>query len=338
VREDAIRGCLFGMAIGDALGAPTEFMSMAEIIRRFPPHGFPPLIGTPARVTDDTQMALAVGAALLSAPRPYAPDSLAGAFGAAFITWYHDPQNNRAPGMTCMGSTARLISGIPWRDATDIHSKGCGANMRVMPVALLPLDDAVRAGIAQLQAAITHAHPAALAASDLTAWVITWLANGGDPAHLLAAAETYARAQLTTYHADWLGDLWDRSAFTTPEVYIAYGWETVRERLARVVDALATGDPDADPCLLTGAGWTADDALATALHCFLRYPDDPVTALGRAAATSGDSDSIACITGAFAGARHGMSGLPADWVARIEYHAALTRLADGLIGLWAGNA
>jgi len=32
-------GCLFGLALGDALGASTEFLSVDQILRRFPPHG-----------------------------------------------------------------------------------------------------------------------------------------------------------------------------------------------------------------------------------------------------------------------------------------------------------
>ncbi len=58
-------GSLFGMAFGDALGADTEFLSVEQILRRFAPYGPQEPQGNPARVTDDTQMALAVGEALL---------------------------------------------------------------------------------------------------------------------------------------------------------------------------------------------------------------------------------------------------------------------------------
>ena len=60
-------GCLFGLALGDALGAPVEFMNVREILARFPPDGPLEPKGEPARVTDDTQMALAVGEALVEA-------------------------------------------------------------------------------------------------------------------------------------------------------------------------------------------------------------------------------------------------------------------------------
>ena len=54
--------------------------------------------------------------------------------------------------------------------------------------------------------------------------------------------------------------------------------------------------------------------------------DDPVAAIRRAALTSGDSDSIACLTGAFAGAHHGLACWPEAWIARIEYADELTAM------------
>jgi ADP-ribosylglycohydrolase len=68
-------------------------------------------------------------------------------------------------------------------------------------------------------------------------------------------------------------------------------------------------------------------------------PDDPVAVLGRAAASSGDSDSIACLAGAFTGAALGMTAWPVGWERQIEYTDRLTRLAaawdgdDALVSL-----
>jgi ADP-ribosylglycohydrolase len=87
-------------------------------------------------------------------------------------------------------------------------------------------------------------------------------------------------------------------------------------------------DRAGDPCQITGEGWIAEEALMTGLLCFLMYPDDPVAAIRRAAVSSGDSDSIACLTGAFAGAYAGLTAWPQEWTARIEYRDQLTRLAN----------
>ena len=322
-------GCLFGMAFGDALGFKTEFLSVAEIIRQFPPNGPQEIAGTPALVTDDTQMALAVGEALLSAPKPFAPDTLEGPLREAFIEWAGSPDNNRAPGMTCLAACGRLHMGMLWTEATVANSKGCGANMRVQAVGVLPnVTVETRAAVAQFQAALTHGHPTALAASDLTAAAIAFLIAGTTPSDLPKILREYALSQREVYHGDWLGPLWQRPVINTPEQFIARGWDECLGSLAALDVALENGDRLSDPCAITGAGWVAEEALATGLLCFLLFPDDPLAVICRAVVSSGDSDSIACLAGAFAGAYHGLDAWPADWIERIEYRDRLTRLGE----------
>jgi ADP-ribosylglycohydrolase len=327
-------GSLFGMAFGDALGAKTEFLSVDEILRYFPPTGPQEPPGNPALVTDDTQMALALGKALLEADQPYTAAALEEPLKQAFIAWNLSPENNRAPGMTCMRACEQLEKGLAWHKATVMSSKGCGANMRVAPVGVLPtgqdgVDEETRAALAQFQAAFTHGHPTGLAAADLTARAIADLLAGHDPAHLPQHLRAYALSQRTHYHETWLGSLWEQALiFPSPQEYIAYGWDECLKVLDRLDLALQTMDRTSDPCLQTGAGWIAEEAFATGLLCFLLYPANPVAAIRRAVVSSGDSDSIACLTGAFAGAYHGLVGWPAEWVGRIEYRTQLAALGS----------
>ena len=326
-------GCLFGLACGDALGAPGEFLRVHEILVRFPPGGLLQPEGDPARVTDDTQMALAVGEALMQTPRPYTPANLERRLRQTFVAWLRDPENNRAPGRTCLKACGRLEQGLPWQQATVASSKGCGANMRVAPVGLLPagrkgIPEVTRAAIAQFQAAMTHGHPTALAASDLTTKTIAELVAGCSPQELPVRLRTYAEEQRTVYHIDWLGSLWQRPGMTSPASFITHGWDECLAVLDRLDEALRQSDRERDPCLATGEGWVAEEAFATGLLCFLLYPDDPVAALRRAAVTAGDSDSIACLTGAFAGAYHGFGAWPKEWIKRIEYAGRLAMLGS----------
>ncbi len=322
-------GCLFGMASGDALGAEAEFLTVNEILRRFPPAGPLEPVGNPARVTDDTQMALAVGKALLAAPQPYSAASLEKALRQEFIEWNLSPENNRAPGITCINACDNLARGLAWHQATIIRSKGCGANMRVAPVGVLPggpdgISEETRAALAQFQAAMTHGHPTGLAAADLTARAIADLISGCEPAELPRNLRAYALSQREQYHEAWLGELWKQAiTFSTPQEYIARGWDECLVVLDRLELALQVADRESDPCLQTGAGWIAEEAFATGLLCFLLFPADPVAAIRRAVVSSGDSDSIACLTGAFAGAYHGLAGWPATWITRIEYREQL---------------
>ena len=340
VQGSRLTGSLFGLAYGDALGKDTEFSTVSQIQSRFGPDG-PSELPEPALVTDDTQMALAVGEGLVEVlsikaadgnglPHPLTPEALTPVWSRRFVEWAHSPDNNRAPGMTCLRACGGLSEGKPWIDSTIPGSKGCGANMRVTPIGLVAgISSSTRAGAAQLQAALTHGHPTGLAASELTAYATWWLLDGMPPQDLPGALRARADAQREVYHHAWLGDLWKRGA-ESPESFMARGWADCVGALDRLDTALAVGDRASDPCNATGEGWIAEEALATALLCFLLFPDEPRAALQRAATTAGDSDSIAALAGAFAGAAYGIDAFPAPWRERIEYADRLEAVAAGL--------
>ncbi|RMI90642.1 hypothetical protein BIU87_27475 [Streptomyces sp. ZS0098] len=337
VTKRAATGALTGLALGDALGFPTEFKDVPSILATYGDWRSLEL-PKPAVVTDDTQMTLALGRGLRTAMDrgTLGPKRLERPVREEFVEWWRSPENNRAPGNTCLRACHLLSRDErPWQDASQIHSKGCGANMRVAPLGLVPgLTDEQRAGAAQLQSALTHGHPTALAASDLTAHAVRLLAEGAEPTGLIGLLRSYAYENRTRYHAFWLGDLWTRAGDASPEQFIARGWDECLEILVRLQEAVRTASPETDPCRATGEGWVAEEALATGLLCFLLFVDEPVTALRRAACTSGDSDSIACLAGAFAGAHLGADAWPADWADRIEYRDELLTLG----ALWDSRA
>ncbi|GIH15326.1 hypothetical protein Raf01_34980 [Rugosimonospora africana] len=312
-------GCLFGLAYGDALGKPTEFLRYADIEQRYGRGGPRELTGDPALVTDDTQMTLAVAAALRDVPEPE-PGALAEALRQRFLEWAASPDNNRAPGNTCLRACAELSRDVPWQRASVTGSKGCGANMRVAPVGLVAgYDLDTFAGVAQLQAGLTHGHPTALAASELTGYAVRVLREGAALSDVPGLLRARCHEQRTVYRHEWLGSLWQLPGIDSESGFIARGWDECLAALDRLDAALATPDDGGDPCQGTGEGWIAEEALATGLWCAVRYASDPVGGVARGAATSGDSDSIACLAGAFLGAAHGMAAWPAEWASRIEY-------------------
>lgn len=325
----AATGTLTGLALGDALGFPTEFSTVAMIEAKCGPWRRMDL-ARPAFVSDDTQMTLAFARALrkAAAAGPVTPTRLAGPVREEFVAWSRSPDNNRAPGRTCMTACELLARpGTRWQEASQVGSKGCGANMRVAPAALLPgLGERARAGVAQLQAALTHGHPTGLAASDLTAYTVRVLAEGARPGELPGLLGQYVAENRSYYHEYWLGDLWTYAQDPSPAHFVERGWDECADVLDRLGTALRDADREADPCLVTGAGWVAEEAFATGLLCFLLFPEEPVTALRRAACSSGDSDSIACLTGAFAGAYLGAAAWPGEWAGRIEYGEELRAL------------
>ncbi|MFE2559502.1 ADP-ribosylglycohydrolase family protein [Streptomyces sp. NPDC059352] len=326
--KQAATGSLVGLALGDALGFPTEFKDVPSILAAFGPwrEMALPLTRGQAYVTDDTQMTLALARGVRTAMDRgvLAPLRLARPVRDEFVDWYHSPENNRAPGNTCLRACRLLDGDRLWQDASQIGSKGCGANMRVAPIGLVPgLSEEQRAGAAQLQSALTHGHPTALAASDLTARAVYLLARGVDPAGLVGQLRSYAYENRSRYHEHWLGDLWTRAQDPSARHFVERGWDECLAVLERLDAVQRTADPELDPCAYTGDGWIAEEALATGLLCFLLFPDEPLTALRRAACTRGDSDSIAALAGAFAGAHLGADAWPKEWAERVEYRSDL---------------
>lgn len=340
-----IAGSMYGLAFGDAMGAPTEFASyksLKKIYGRGELRELPGRLSRVARVTDDTQMGMAVARAITSAAESgfITTGHLTNTLETEFIRWYLSPDNtaDRAPGGACMLACQKLSRGLSWWQATKFDAKGCGANMRVTPVGLADwLTPEQRSGIAQLQAAVTHWHPTALAAADVTQYAVHVLLHGAASSDLLDLLLDYTDERREWDPREWIGEILDDRGnpvdLDRALEWTATGWNETRDALLRVQDAWNLSQPPSplrDPCLVGGAGWVAEEALATAVHSFLLFPDDAPGAVMRAAFSSGDSDSIAALAGAFAGAAHGVEAFPVEWLNRIEYVEELEVLSRRL--------
>lgn len=279
---------LLGLALGDALGAPVEFMSLAEINTRYGSGGIqgPP---NPALYTDDTQMILALAEGLAEAGEAD-PDTLMDVVGKHFVRWLNSPDNNRSPGRACLAGVRQYEGGASWRQSGLPNSKRCGSAMRVAPIGYLYQHDPERLReVAQATSLITHGHPTALAASVAAAYMVKLALDGIAPERYLHEVVGFV---------DGLSDELDLA-------------------LRRVGHVLAWGD-EIRAIRRIGEGWVAEEAVSLALYCVMRYPDDYVTAVRRAANMDGDSDSVACITGGIAAARLGLETIPVDWRERCE--------------------
>ncbi|QEX10699.1 glycohydrolase [Rhodococcus erythropolis] len=305
---------LVGLAAGDAWGFQVEFRRYADM----PAYPVPAPAGQ-WMISDDTQMTLALHDALVEvsdfADIPAVTDSIV----RHFIAWELDPENFRAPGMTCMGSLANLRGGAKWYDPDGAYkSAGCGAVMRLVPAAFAP--EPYWRGLTALQAVITHKHPRAIVPALLLADAVRHAPERRGRFLEFAQAEagriyegvsewlsdTYLADVLAPYRRDMPSVLVD--GLNDDVVDILGAAARARDRLAGI-DAAAFGDPCAD----VGEGWESASAVALGLLvadlATSADGDDgaPLTgpaALGWAATSNGDSDSIACIGGAVIGAAH----------------------------------
>src|SRR6187401_2248976 len=120
--NEQARALIYGVALGDALGWPVEFMDLAHIRSQYGRAGItePP---DPALYTDDTQMTAALAEALVEAGHQEL-DSLMEAVARKFIGWKQHPATaGRAPGATCLRGVSALELGAPWREAGVKDSK-----------------------------------------------------------------------------------------------------------------------------------------------------------------------------------------------------------------------
>jgi len=321
---DRFRGCIIGLAVGDALGHPTEFIPSVRAIRaRWGERGINNFEATanhpPGTFTDDTQMSIAAVRALIRAGHA-GMEPLMNTLAGEFVAWADSPDNDRAPGGACMAGCEALRHGSAWRKAGVPNSKGCGAAMRAAPFGLYFAGDKnslVRAAAAQ--SVLTHRHPTGIASSVAAAAAVAFALESDRPDDLVAAA----RASVACLDEELLVDVGCER-----ELARSVGNSEMLAALDRVRETLGTETDDV--CSLLGGAWVGEEAVAAALWCVLRAKGDFRGAVLRGANSSGDSDSIACIAGAIAGAALGISAIDASWARNVEKAELLGLLASTL--------
>ncbi len=310
-RQEQYDGCLLGLALGDALGAPVEFLELTEIRREYGPDGITGLERwrefRPGSFTDDTQMSLATARGCIDAylalrhGDTWRPAHMVFGRYLAWLKTQEIPYMNRAPGSTCLWA---LRSGRAGTIMSPINSrKGCGGVMRVAPAGLaFPPAQAFLYG-AEF-AALTHGHPSGYLPAGVLADVVARLLDGCELSEAVKLAST---------------DL--------------VRWPGHEETLASVQDAVslaAAGMSPAEAIQRLGGGWVGEEALAIGLYCALTFPDDWERGVLAAVNHSGDSDSTGCIAGALLGTRLGCSSLPDSWINELESSSGIRALAADL--------
>ena len=300
------RGALIGAAVGDALGARFEgagSVEPAELERLEQSPG-------PLRYTDDTHMTLGMAQSLVES-RGFDGARMAALFAQNFTD---EPWRVYGPGPP---RVFRLLKqGAPWDQAGRTlfggsGSFGNGAAMRVAPAALLAFRDIDRvASLARKTAIITHAHELGIEGAVVQACAVA-LALRQNPATDVREQpfldELDARAhspifQQKLHHTRWL------LAAVGPT-----GRDEVVARLGRRIEAF--------------------ESVPTAIYAFLRSPASFVNVVTYAISLGGDTDTIASMAGALAGAYLGVEAVPVNWRAGVEDSARLIELADSLLSL-----
>ena len=329
--RESFRGCLLGGAIGDALGAPVEFMSRAEIRERYGEQGierFDVAYGRHGAITDDTQMTMFTAEGLLQAlslrqrgndERPQA------VVHRAYLRWLSTQQTGevgssatetsgwligvpalhtrRAPGMTCVTALSGGRMGRPGYPLNG--SKGCGGVMRIAPCALVKEWDPYTLGCDV--AAITHGHQSGYLAAGALAVIIRAVLEG----HSVAQGVSAALVRLV------------------PEPGGAECIDALRRATTLRKGYYLKGDVEK-----LGLGWVAEEALAIGVYAAMVGEVDLRKGLIVAVNHSGDSDSTGAIAGNILGVIHGEEALSRLSLGNVELRDELIRLADDLFDAW----
>lgn len=320
-RKDMIRGCLLGGAIGDALGAPMEFMSKTDIRRKYGKDGVSGYVefadGT-GSITDDTQMTLFTAEGILRANVRSEEKGVCDPVAVmrhAYWRWLKTqggrvPETGfkevltsgwliqkkplfarRAPGNTC-------LSALEDRRAPETagnDSKGCGSVMRIAPAGLF-FDPEAAYEYGCRFSALTHGHRTGITAGGAFSMLIAELLTGKPLNEAL----------------DLVLEFLDR-----------------KKEASETADALRKARTAEDISEL-GEGWVAEEALAIGVYCALKHTWDFRAGVLKAVNITGDSDSTGAITGNILGVINGENGIPSEWLANLREYKIVSQVADDL--------
>jgi ADP-ribosylglycohydrolase len=332
-RESArARGALYGLAIGDALGMPTESLPREAIVARYggliggfepAPAGHPLAARLPAgTVTDDTEQAVLVGRLLVESGGDIDPAE----FARRLSAWAGAMRTRGSFGLLGPSTKRALDAVAAGADIEDAgrHGSTNGAAMRIAPagIATASADEWLLEERVVAASLVTHNTGVALAGAAAVAAAVSAGVGGATvPEAITAAARAAARA---ARRGHWVAAADVAARITWAAGLVAgLGQDEVMEAVYRLVGtSLATQE-------------SVPAAFALAAAC----PDDPWLACRMAASVGGDCDTIAAMAGAVCGACHGVDAFPEsarDTVARAN-DLGLDELAGDLLAVRAGR-
>jgi len=296
--ESRFRGCLLGLACGDAVGTTVEFKPRGSFEPVTDMVGGGPFGLRAGEWTDDTSMALCLAVSLLESggfdPRDHMD---------RYLRWWTTGYLGSTDtcfdiGNTVAGALTRYReTGEPYSGSTDPHAAGNGSIMRLAPVSMLYSEDlGLAAHYSAESSRTTHGAKEAVDACRLFGVMIA-LALRGEKKEIVL--------------------------FRTQER------EESLRALAPSIDTIARGGyRTKERGQIQGSGYVVK-SLEAAIWCFwvtTTYRE----AILMASNLGDDADTTAAVCGQIAGAYYGVDGVPGDWLARLAKRLLLERLASQL--------
>lgn len=300
---DRSKGALYGLAIGDALGMPSQTLSRAEIAQRYgqitdfvaPYAGHPVSHGlNAAQVTDDTEQSLLLARRLLLDPQGF--DELG--WARDLMDWEADIRARGLRDLLGPSSKAALNALLEGASPEVTGRQGTtnGAAMRVAPVGIsAPPEPALIVRRVAMTCRVTHNTGEAIASASAVAMVV----SAG------VAGLSFNEAVPLALEAATLGQ---REGNQIGE----------RDMPGRIRLALEAAQSAQSLAEAVGTSVQSRESVAAAFGLLRLADGDGWTAMVLAANIGDDTDTIGAIAGAMAGACQGASALPGRAIERIE--------------------
>lgn len=301
-RRERYRGCLLGLAVGDALGTTLEFCRPGSFTPITDMVGGGPFHLKPGQWTDDTSMALCLASSLTERGGFDARDQM-----ERYVRWRHEGYWSSTGHCFDIGNATSAAlgrfqrTGDPFAGSTDPHAAGNGSLMRLAPVPLFYADDAVTA-IEQAAASsrTTHATRTAVDACRYFAGLLVGAVQGATKEELLVA--DYCPVP----------GLWSKQPLHPEVAAVAAG--SFKHR---------------NPPEIRGTGYVVQslEAALWAFHGTANFCDGCL----RAVNLGDDADTTGAIYGQLAGAFYGEAALPKQWLELLALRDAIASLAENLL-------
>lgn len=316
----SIRAALLGLAVGDALGVPVEFIARhvrhrdpVTGLRGYGTHGQPP--GT---WSDDSSLTFCLAETLARPGGRTALPDLAD-FGRRAINWLDNSYWTATGELFDVGNATRsaiqsLRAGVAPTQAgpRSESDNGNGALMRILPLVFHQtwqaenLDLGAAWTLTEAVASVTHGHPR----STLGCWLYLLVARG----LVKGLAPAAAYAQMQAMANSWL-QMNGVAAVVVEQKW--YQWWVLSGKLA--------DQPEAS---IKSSGYVVH-TLEAALWCLLKHDTYAATVLA-AVNLGDDTDTTGAVAGGLAGLAYGEAGIPAEWLAGLARRADIEDLAQRL--------
>ncbi|WP_327580597.1 ADP-ribosylglycohydrolase family protein [Nonomuraea sp. NBC_00507] len=315
--RDRARGCLLGLAAGDALGAPAENLTPAEIRRRWGR-----LTEIEGGGTDDTEYAIFAASLLARHGHGLTPELVAQAYRTEIIPRVAGPM--RGAGFSELGTVEALRRGLEPPLTGLVHSHGWsdGLAMRAAPYGIFCPGDPVEAARLVEQDGLVSGSGEGILGGRAVAGAVAAAMGGAPVRDVVAAALSVIPADSWTARnivrvCDVLGPSPSTGAGTAGGGSAESG--ATRAAAGPGEDELGLVEALHEAVVVKHYPWTdiAPEAVAFGLAAFLAGDGDVEAAVTFGVSLGRDADTIGAIAGAIAGARQGESGVPGRWAARI---------------------